>query len=67
MNRAVALRSSITFLIVMFIAAAATLSSQVAIAEALLAISGALFVMMLFFVFAAPTQRPVPIRIRLRD
>lgn len=68
MNRSVALRSSVIFMIVMGLAATAGISTQTEVAEALFLISGALCAVMLMFSFAVatPSYAPVPVRIRRR-
>ncbi|MGO4704596.1 hypothetical protein AB4072_02310 [Microvirga sp. 2MCAF38] len=67
MDRSVALRACVIFMIAMGIAAAVGVSAQADIAEALFVISGSLGVIMLFFALTAPTYTPLPLRSRRRD
>jgi hypothetical protein len=66
MNGPVALRAFSMFAVLTVLAAVTGLASHVEAAEVLFLICGSLSAMMLFFALTAPTQAPVPVRVRRR-
>ncbi|MGO4573037.1 hypothetical protein [Microvirga sp. 2TAF3] len=67
MNRSIALRAFFMFTILTGLAAVTGWVSHAEIAEVLFLIGGSLSALMLFFVWATPTQTPSLVRIRNRN
>ncbi|NIX76801.1 hypothetical protein [Microvirga terricola] len=66
MNRSVAYRAFLIFLILTALAGVTGLASQVAIAGALALIAGSLSALMLLIALASPSHDPLPARVRRR-
>jgi hypothetical protein len=66
MDRSVALRAGVLFVIVAALAATTGFASGVAAAEALFMISASLCAVLLFFGFTAPSPEPAPVAVRRR-
>ena len=64
MTRTAAFRASAIFVLLALVFGAVGVSSQAAVAEALFAIAGAVFAVLLLLGLVTPAHAPVPVRVR---